>query len=399
MVVGTIKEIKDNENRVGLTPKGVKELTKSGVRVLVQKGAGVGSGFSDEEYTEAGAEIKNTPKDVVKEVDILVKVKEPLESEYKLLDMMKEKVLYTYLHLSGVPKALTDRLLKNEVTGIAYETIHDENGKLPCLAPMSEVAGVLAAQYGAEYLQRKYGGRGTTLGHITNADSPHTVVAGGGVVGMTAAKTVAGMGGKVTIFDINPQRVEELKKIMHEYLGDHLYANVKVLKSEPGNFERAIKEADLLVGAVLVAGAKAPVVVSENMVKEMKQGAVIVDVAIDQGGCIWGSKATSHTKPTYELYGKIYCCVPNMPGQAARQSTQALTSTTLPYLLKMCTEGVFETAKADPGFAKGFNTICGRITYRSVAEDLDMMDKYVPIEEFVSEGCDCSKCSCCCGCE
>jgi len=230
MVVGTIKEIKDNENRVGLTPAGVSELTSRGVRVLVQKTAGMGSGFTDEEYVDAGAEMMETPEDVVKEIDVLVKVKEPIEPEYHLLELMKGKTLYTYLHLSGVVKSLTDKLLETEITGIAYETIHDADGKLPCLAPMSEVAGVLAVQYGAEYLQKKYKGRGTTLGHITNADDPHTVVIGGGVVGTTSAKTAAGMGGKVTIFDINPARVEELKQEMHEYLGDHLYENVSVLK-------------------------------------------------------------------------------------------------------------------------------------------------------------------------
>lgn len=398
MTVGTIKEIKDNENRVGLTPKGVKELTSRGVRVLVEKSAGIGSGFADEEYEEAGAEMMKTPEEVVKEIDILVKVKEPIEKEYHLLDLMKGKTLYTYLHLSGVVKSLTDKLLKNQITGIAYETIHDENGKLPCLAPMSEVAGVLAVQYGAEYLQKKHHGRGTTMGHITNADDPYTVVVGGGVVGTTSAKTAAGMGGKVTIFDINPKRVEEIKKELHKYLGDHLYKNVSVLKSEPGSFERAVKEADLLVGAVLVAGAKAPVVVPENMVKSMKNGAVIVDVAIDQGGCVWGSKATSHSNPIYEIDGKIFCCVANMPGQAARQSTQALTTTTLPYLISMCEDGIMEAAKADPGFALGFNTHCGKLVYKSVAEDWDMMDVYVPMSEFAEEGCaDCASCSCCCG--
>jgi alanine dehydrogenase len=398
MVVGTIKEIKDNENRVGLTPAGAKELTSRGVRVLVQKTAGMNSGFTDEEYVEAGAEMMETPEDVAKEIDVLVKVKEPIEPEYHLLELMKGKTLYTYLHLSGVVKSLTDKLLETEITGIAYETIHDTDGKLPCLAPMSEVAGVLAVQYGAEYLQKKYKGRGTTLGHITNADDPHTVVIGGGVVGTTSAKTAAGMGGKVTIFDINPARVEELKTEMHEYLGDHLYENVSVLKSEPGTFERAVKDADLLIGGVLVAGAKAPMVVPENMVKAMKAGSVIVDVAIDQGGCIWGSKATSHSDPIYEIDEKVFCCVANMPGQAARQSTQALTSTTLPYLISMCENGIMETAKGDEGFAKGFNTMCGKITFESVAQDWDMMDSYTAIDEFMGEKCeDCAACTGCCG--
>lgn len=396
-VVGTIKEIKDNENRVGLTPLGVKELTSGGVRVLVQKSAGMGSGFTDEEYMEAGAEIMETPEDVVKKIDILVKVKEPIEQEYHLLDMMKGKTLYTYLHLSGVVKSLTDKLLENEITGIAYETIFDENGGLPCLAPMSEVAGVLAVQYGAQYLQRKYNGRGLTMGHVTNADDPHTVIVGGGVVGTTSAKTAAGMGGKVTIFDINLARVEELKVLLREHLGEKLYANVNVVKSEPGSFERAVKDADVLIGAVLVAGAKAPMVVPENMVKSMKKGAVIVDVAIDQGGCVWGSHATKHSDPIYEIDGKIYCCVANMPGQAARQSTQALTTSTLPYLISMCENGILETAKADLGFMKGFNTMCGKIVFEPVAKDLDMMDDYVSIEEMIGAGCG-SGCEACCSC-
>ncbi|MBU1992898.1 MAG: alanine dehydrogenase [Patescibacteria group bacterium] len=396
-IVGTIKEIKDNENRVGLTPKGVAELTGRGVRVLVQKSAGVGSGFMDNEYKEAGAEMLDTPEEVVKQIDILVKVKEPIESEYRLLELMRGKILYTYLHLSGVAKSLTEKLLECEITGIAYETIFDANGKLPCLAPMSEVAGVLAVQYGAQYLQKKYNGRGLTLGPVRNADKAHTVIVGGGVVGTKAAEVAAGMGGKVTIFDINPKRVEELKKELHEYLGDNLYASVNVLKSEPGNFERAVKDADLLIGGVLVAGAKAPTVVSENMVKSMKKGAVIVDVAIDQGGCIWGSKATTHSNPTYEIDGKIFCCVANMPGQASRQSTQALTTSTLPYLLSMCEKGVDGAMKADEGFAKGLNTACGKIVYKAVAEDREMMDHYMPVEEFLGEGCgtSCENCACC----
>ncbi len=376
VTVGTIKEIKDNENRVGVTPAGASKLTSMGVRVVVQATAGTGSSFTDDDYREAGAEILATAEDVVKACDILVKVKEPIPSEYHLLELLNGKTLYTYLHLSGVPKSLTDKLLEQNVTGIAYETITDEKGGLPCLAPMSEVAGVLAVQYGAQYLQKKYNGRGMTLGSIKNADSPHTVIVGGGVVGTKSAKVAAGMGGKVTIFDINPARVEELKQELKAYLGEHLFGNVNVAVSTPESFAEAVKSADVLIGAVLVVGAKSPMVVSEEHVKSMKPGSVIVDVAIDQGGCIWGAKATSHSEPTYELEGKIYCCVANMPGQASRQSTQALTSTTLPFLLEMCEKGVEDALKGNQYFAMGLNTHKGKITYKSVAEDWNMTDVY-----------------------
>lgn len=383
VTVGTIKEIKDNENRVGLTPYGVGQLTEKGVRVLVQSGAGLGSGFADSEYQEAGAEILPTPEAVVEQIDILVKVKEPIPAEYDLLDLMQGKTLYTYLHLSGVPKSLTDKLLETGITGIAYETIHDEKGGLPCLAPMSEVAGVLAVQYGAEYLQKKYQGRGLTMAPIMNADTPHTVIIGGGVVGTKSAMVAAGMGGKVTIFDINPARVESLKAELHEYLGENLFANVDVLLSEPAVFEAAVKDADVLIGGVLVPGKKAPRVVSEELVKAMKPGAVVVDVAIDQGGCIWGAKATTHSEPTYMIDDKIFCCVANMPGQAARQSTQALTATTLPYLLEMCDKGVMAALQANERFAQGLNTHSGKITFKAVAEDWEMMESYAEMGELV----------------
>ncbi len=379
LVVGTIKEIKDNENRVGLLPAGVKQLTEIGAKVLVESGAGINSGFTDAEYIASGAEILAKPEDIVKNCDILVKVKEPLESEYHLLDLFAGKVLYTYLHLSGVPRSLTEKILERRITAIAYETIEDQNGQLPCLAPMSEVAGVLAVQYGAEYLQKKYHGIGITLGTVTGTPSAHTVIVGGGICGTKAAATAAGMGGNVSIFEINPIRVEQLKAELSELLGPTLYKNVNVVQSTPEAFNSALKEADLVIGAVLIPGKKAPTVISEEQVKIMKDGTVIVDVSIDQGGCIWGSHATTHSKPTYELHNKIYCCVANMPGQAARQSTQALTSATIIYLKKMCENGVFEALLADKGLCKGLNALCGRLTYKAVAEDLDLMDKYLDL--------------------
>lgn len=382
-VVGTIKEIKNNENRVGLTPKGVQELVKDGHTVYVQRGAGFGAGFEDQEYADAGALLVDTPEEVVKAVDILVKVKEPVPAEYHLLDLLKGKTLYTYLHLSAVDKNLTLKLMENEITAVAYETVEDTNGRLPLLAPMSEIAGVLAIQYGAEYLQKKYRGRGVTLGLIQNTDPAETVVVGGGFVGMTAARTAGGMGGKVTILDVNPARVEQLKKDLREYLGEKLFANMTVLVSDEKTLAEQVKKADLLVGAVLVPGTRAPVVVTEAMVRSMKKGSVIVDVSVDQGGCIWGTKPTTHSEPIYDIDGVIYCCVANMPGQVARQSTQALTYATLPYLKKMASEGAVEAVRAslkgDGRFAKGLNLYKGKITYQSVAKDLGLVENYAEL--------------------
>jgi alanine dehydrogenase len=385
--IGTIKEVKDNENRVGLTPNGVKELTVDGNTVYVQKTAGECSGFTDDEYISAGAKMLDTPEDVVNEVDILVKVKEPVASEYPLLDMFKGKTLYTYLHLSGVDKNLTLKLLENEITSVAYETVEDEQGELPLLAPMSEVAGVLAVQFGAQYMQKKYNGVGMSLGKIHGAEQAETVVIGGGFVGATSARTAAGMGGKVTIVNRSLERLERLKHEFRGYLGDHLFSNCSFVQMTDENLREAVKKADLLIGAILVPGARAPEVISEEMIRSMKKGAVVVDVAIDQGGCIWGAKPTSHSEPIYEIDGKIFCCITNMPGQVARQSTQALTYATLPYLKKMAKEGVIESVmdslKYDGRFAQGINTYKGKVTYKSVADDLDLQDKYQELKDMV----------------
>lgn len=388
MVVATLKEIKNNENRVGLTPYGVLELVREGHTVLVEEGAGAGSGFTDAEYEKAGAKLMEQPDDIVRAADVLVKVKEPLPSEYRLLELFAGKTLFTYLHLSGVDPKLTDALLKYKITAIAYETVQDEKGLLPLLAPMSEVAGVLSVQYGAEYLQRKYGGRGVTLGTVMGTESAQVVVMGGGYVGMTAAKTAAGMGASVTLFDINEARVQALNTEVKAFLGPALGKNFEAVVSRGANVDEALKNADLLVGAVLVAGAKAPTVVSEAQVKSMKTGAVIVDVSIDQGGCIWGSRATSHSEPTYAIEGKIYCCVPNMPGQVSRQSTMALTTATLPYLKAIAKggpEAAIKKSLAEGGrFARGLNTYQGFITYESVAKDLGLMDKYKAAAELIT---------------
>lgn len=387
MIIAALKEIKNNENRVSLTPYGVKELVGAGFEVIIQETAGIGSGFSDSEYKECGAKMMRNPEDIVKVADILVKVKEPLPEEYNLLEQFKGKVLFTYLHLSGVDKRLSKVLANNNITAIAYETVEDEHGKLPLLAPMSEVAGVLAVQYGGEYLQRKYNGRGITLGKIAGIPSARVVVVGGGYVGATAAKTAAGMGSRVKLFDISAAKCAELNKEIKEYLGPVLGENFEAVVPAGENFNEALKDANLLIGAVLVAGTKAPCVVSEEQIKSMKDGSVIVDVSIDQGGCIWGSRATSHSEPVYEIYNKIYCCIPNMPGQVSRQSTIALTTATLPYLKKIAGQGVEKMLKdslaGDGRFARGLNTYKGFITYENVAKDLGMMEQYKNVKELV----------------
>ncbi|HRY91616.1 MAG TPA: NAD-binding protein, partial [Candidatus Gracilibacteria bacterium] len=274
MKIGTIKEVKDNENRVGLTPAGVKELLKDNVLkkseeecvVFVQKGCGVGAGFKDDEYERAGAQLVDSAEEVVKAVDLLVKVKEPVSSEYALLDLFKGKTLFTYLHLSGVDKSLTEKLLVNRITSIAYETVENDQRELPLLAPMSEVAGVLAVQYGAQFLQKKYHGIGVTLGKIDGADSAEIVVIGAGFVGATAARTAAGMGGNVTVLNRSKERLEVLKKDFRRYLGERLFANVSFLELNEKTLPEAVRKADLLIGAVLIPGARAPIIVKEPIV-------------------------------------------------------------------------------------------------------------------------------------
>lgn len=380
VTIATLKEVKDNENRVGLTPLGVKKLIENGQQVLVQKDAGINAGFSNGEYEAAGAALLADPLEIAQKTDIIVKVKEPLPEEYAVLDNFKGKILFTYLHLSAAPKSLTERLLENKITGIAYETVFDVNNQLPLLKPMSQVAGVLAVQYGAQYLQRKYQGRGVSLGVIDNAPVAEVVVVGGGTVGATSAITAAGLGCKVTLLELREERIEQLKTKFREILGENLFKNVQFIKSTPETVKENTKKADLLVGAVLVPGAKAPQVVTEELVGKMKKGAVIVDVAIDQGGCVWGSRPTSHSDPIYEIDGKIFCCITNMPGQVALQSTQALTNATLPYLLKLASLGI-SALKEDKNFAKGLNTYQGKITYQKVAEDLGMLDSYLSLDE------------------
>lgn len=375
MVIGTLREVKDNENRVGLTPNGVAKLIEAGYTVIVERQAGWGSGFPDNLYEEAGAKLLDSAYEIVKRADLIIKIKEPVEAEYYWLDLFKGKTLFTYLHLSGVDPKLTDKLLENEITAIAYETV-SKDGRLPLLAPMSQVAGVLACQYGAHYLQKKHGGVGVTLGHIDGADSALTVVVGAGFVGTTAALTAGGMGGRVVVLDINQKALDRSKAALEERLGKMLMKNVTVQLSTPKILGEWVAKADLLIGAVLIPGAKAPQVVSEEMIASMKRGAVVVDVAIDQGGCIWGSKPTTHRHPIYDLNGKIFCCITNMPGQVAHQSTQALTSATIPYILEIGEHGVIGALKKNESLRAGLNVFRGKITYESVAKDLKLEHLY-----------------------
>ena len=370
MIISTLKEIKNNENRVALTPQGVKELVKNTHKVIVQKNAGSDAGFSDESYIQAGATIVEKPIDIIKQADLLIKVKEPTQEEYELLDNFRGKVLFTYLHLAAADKRLAEKLLENKIISICYETVEDKKGNLPLLKPMSQIAGVLSIQYGAEYLQRKYGGLGITLGKIDNAPLAEVLVIGGGNVGAAAARTAAGMGAHVTLLDINDKKIQELKE---EFFN---YNNITLLKSTKKTLAEQIKKADLVIGAVLVAGAKTPIVVTEDMVDLMKKGAVMVDVAIDQGGCICVSRPTTHDNTIFKVNDKICCCITNMPGQVALQSTQALTNATLPYLLEMANKGVLEALRKDKNFARGLNTYNGNITCKAVAESLGMLDKY-----------------------
>ena len=372
MIIGTIKEVKDNENRVGLTPLSVIALKHAGHQVFVEAGAGVNAGFPDADYKKAGAKLVSK-KEVFQCADILIKVKELIQQEYPLIPFLKNKILFTYLHLAAVDPQLTQLLVQHKVTAIAYETV-EKGEELPLLKPMSEVAGVLAVQYGAQYLQKKYHGRGITLGTIAHTTPAEVVVLGGGTVGYTASRTALGLGCNVTIIQRRTSKRKEIKAQLVKDLG-FLAQHATLPDSTPKLIAHATQKADLIVGAVLVRGAKAPQLVSQSMVKAMKQGTVIVDVAIDQGGCIWGSKATSHSDPIYEKEGKVYCCIPNMPGQAALQSTEALTYATLPYLLKLAKGGV-SALKHDPGFLKGLNTYQGKITYEAVAKDLGLMQYY-----------------------
>jgi alanine dehydrogenase len=357
VIVGLPKEIKDNEYRVGLTPAGVRALSDAGHQVIVEQRAGEGSGFEDALYQKAGGKIIDSADDVWAKAQMIVKVKEPIAPEYPR--MREGQLLFTYLHLAP-DRELTSQLLKRKVTGIAYETITDRKGTLPLLTPMSEVAGRMAIQVGAHYLEKMAGGRGILLGGVPGVPAARVVIIGGGVVGTNAAKIAVGMGSHVTIIDNNLDRLRELDDIF--------LSKISTLASSAYMIHDAISSADLIVGAVLVPGAAAPQLVTRNMLKDVPNGAVIVDVAVDQGGCIETTRPTTHSNPTYYVEGVLHYCVANMPGAVPRTSTFALTNATLPYTLKIANQGFYEAISSDPGLREGVNTFAGHCTYQAVAE-------------------------------
>ena len=361
MVIGVPKEIKQAENRVGLTESNVRQLVESGHQVLVEAGAGKGSSIFDEDYESAGAQVLANKEEVYRRAQMIVKVKEPLPEEYDLL--REDQILYTFLHLAPEPK-LTQALLKQKVKAVAYETIQAEDGSLPLLTPMSEVAGRLSAQIGAVYLQKDHGGKGVLLGGVPGVFQGHTVIIGGGTVGVNAAFIAIGLGSKVTILDLNPTRLE--------YISHHYHGRVQTLYSNRENIEGAVRTADLLIGAVLLAGSKAPKLVTKQMIASMSEGGVVVDVSVDQGGCIETTRPTSHEDPTFVYEGIIHYAVPNIPGIVARTSTYALTNVTFKYALDIANKGLEKAVKESPALARGLNVYKGKVTYEPVARDLGL---------------------------
>ena len=358
MRIGCPKEIKAQEGRVGLTPAGADALIRAGHMVYMEKSAGISSGFSDGEYTAVGAQILSTAKEVFDTAEMIVKVKEPLAPEYDLLH--EGQILFTYLHLAPDPEQ-TQALLRKKVTGIAYETVQMADRSLPLLAPMSEVAGRLSIQTGARLLESNCGGRGILLGGVPGVERANVVIVGGGTVGTNAAKMAVGLGANVIILDINAKRLA--------YLDDIFGGRVQTLLSNSYNIANAVRSADLVVGCVLIPGAKAPKLVTEEMVRTMRPGSVLIDVAIDQGGSIESiDRITTHSDPYFVKYGVLHYSVANMPGAVPRTSTLALTGATLPYALKIANLGAEAACKADPALMKGLNTYQGHLTFRAVAE-------------------------------
>ncbi len=370
MKIGTIKEIKDSEYRVGLVPGGVKELMHAGHQIFIEKDAGLGSGVENEDFEAAGAKILASADEVVDAVEMLIKVKEPLTQE--VAKLREGQILFTYLHLAPLAK-LTDSLLKRGISGIAYETITARDGSLPLLTPMSEVAGRMAIQEGARYLERAQGGLGILLGGVPGVPRGEVVIVGGGVVGLNAAKMAVGLGARVTILEKSLSRMQ--------YLDDIFEGRVTTLMSNPITVHESVRTADLLVGAVLIPGASAPKLVTEGMVKEMKKGSVVVDVAVDQGGCIETTHATTHSDPTYILHDVVHYCVANMPGAVPRTSTFALTNVTLPFAMQLADRGVAAAVRANEHLRAGVNTYKGRVTCAPVAES--QKRDYTPVEELL----------------
>jgi len=357
MKIGVPKEIKNNENRVGMTPAGVFELTKNKHTVYVQKDAGFGSGFFDEDYTNVGAIILDTIENVYASSDMIVKVKEPIAEEYPLIK--PHHVVFTYFHFAS-SEPLTKAMLKSKAVCIAYETVEDADGSLPLLTPMSEVAGRMAIQQGAKYLEKPVKGRGVLLGGVPGVPPGRVLVLGAGIVGIQAAKMAAGLGAQVTIMDINMKQLR--------YVNDVMPSHVVTEFSSEYNIRKRIKDHDLIIGGVLVKGAKAPKLITRDMLKEMRPGTVLVDVAVDQGGCIETTKATTHEDPTFIIDDVVHYCVANMPGAVPYTSTLALTNVTLPYVLRLANQGWEKACENDETLAKGLNVVKGEIVYEEIAE-------------------------------
>jgi len=371
MIIGVPKEIKNNENRVALTPAGASELIKHGHTLYVQKTAGEGSGFSDSEYQAAGATILNTIEEVYAIAEMIIKVKEPIESEYSLIK--KDQLLFTYFHFASY-EPLTHAMIERGAVCLAYETVEKADRSLPLLIPMSEVAGRMSIQEGAKYLEKPMGGRGVLLGGVPVVKPAEVLVLGGGIVGTQAAKMAAGLGARVTMMDISLPRLRQLDDIMP--------ANVETMISNEYNVRNAIKTADLVIGGVLIPGAKAPKLITRDMLPSMKKGAVIVDVAIDQGGCFETSKPTTHAEPCYEVDGVVHYCVANMPGAVPYTSTLALTNATLPYAVQLANKG-WKKACADSNELKlGLNVINGKVVYKGVAEAFNL--EYTEVDSFLN---------------
>lgn len=356
MTIGIPREIKTDEYRVGLLPVGAELLSRAGHRVLIESQAGHASGFDDAAYLNAGAQIACSAREVWDSAEMVIKVKEPQPAEIPL--MGKGQVLFTYFHLAADVQ-LTRDCLASGIVAVAYETIHDSAGRLPLLTPMSEIAGKMSVQEGAKYLEKPMSGRGILLGGVPGVAPAHVVILGGGVVGTNAAKVAAGLGANVVIMDINLERLR--------YLADVMPANVQTIYSDPHAIAEHLSQADLVIGAVLIPGARAPRLVTRKQLTQMKNGSVIVDVAIDQGGCVETARPTTHRDPTYTVEGVVHYCVANIPGAVARTSSQALCNATLPYALRLANDG-FRKAAADPGIAQGINMIEGKLTNKAVAE-------------------------------
>jgi len=368
MIIGVPAEIKNSENRVAITPAGVSLLVKSGHQVLIERNAGNGSGFADEEYVKAGAVFIEKAADVWEKAEMILKVKEPLSQEYQYF--RENLLLFTYLHLAAEPD-LTKALIEKKVTGIAYETV-SVNRTLPLLSPMSEVAGRMAAQIGAQLLEKTKGGKGVLLGGVPGVKRSKVTIIGGGMVGTNAARVAVGLGADVTIIDLSADRLRQLEDIFG--------SNIQTIMSNPYNIAEAVKESDLVIGAVLIPGAKAPKLVTEEMVQSMTPGSAIVDVAIDQGGIFeTADRITTHDNPTYEKHGVIHYAVSNMPGAVPRTSTIALTNVTIPYALEIANKGIVKSAYENHALKLGINTFKGNVTHKAVAQDLGYT--YIPFDK------------------